>query len=51
MLSLKKGTGKIYPLSLNGSFNSAEEYLNDRTSLGLNSVIRYEINSKVSHKK
>jgi len=50
MLSLKKGTGNIYPLSLNGSLNSAEEYLNDRISLGLNSVIRYEINSKVSHK-
>jgi len=36
MLSLKKGTGNIYPLSLNGSLNSAEEYLNDRISLGLN---------------
>jgi len=53
LISLTKffGAGKIYPLSLDGTLESAEKYFKKRTDLGLSSVIRYEISSKILHKE
>jgi hypothetical protein len=53
LLSIKHffGAGKIYPLSLDGTLESAEKFLKTRNCLGLSSVIRYEISSKKLHKE
>ena len=53
LLSIKHffGAGKIYPLSLDGTLESAENYFKNRNYLGLSSVIRYEISSKRLHKE
>nr|YP_010555482.1 LAGLIDADG endonuclease [Ramaria rubella]UYR22231.1 LAGLIDADG endonuclease [Ramaria rubella] len=53
LIALKKffGAGKIYPLSLDGRLESAKTYLNKSKNLGLSSVIRYEISSKILHKE
>lgn len=53
LLSIKHffGAGKIYPLSLDGTLESAENYFKNRNCLGLSSVIRYEISSKRLHKE
>nr|QCB16477.1 hypothetical protein [Armillaria gallica] len=44
------GGGKLYPLSVDGSFESAFDYYKERNKKGLNSVITFEVNTRSMNK-
>ena len=44
------GGGKLYPLSVDGSFESAFDYYKERNKKSLNSVIAFEVNTRSMNK-
>ena len=39
------GGGKLYPLNMDGTFSSAQNYFNEREKKGLNSIITFQVNN------